>query len=94
MGRAGRLNSGKCLKCGDPLVLDEDGFPISGPYQCCSKCTEVIEKARYELKKKVEAKALNSKIIAQSQNILRHIGPMGKQVEGAVKFGPSKIRRK
>ena len=91
MGRAGRLNSGKCLKCGDALVLGADELPLTGPYQMCSKCTDLIERARYDLKKKVDQKKLDDGIILQSQQILRQIGVMGPDT-GGVKFGPSKIR--
>ena len=94
MGKAGRLNSGLCLMCGDPLLLGVDEYPISGPYQCCSGCTDVIEKARYEVKKKAENKKLKTKTIVNSKNILRQLGYSGPRVEGAVKFGPSKIRSK
>ena len=91
MGRAGRLNSGKCLKCGDELIVGADELPLSGPYQCCSKCTDFIERKRYELKKKLENDEVENKLKMQSQQILRQIGVMGPDV-GGVKFGPSKIR--
>jgi hypothetical protein len=41
-----RKNSGKCLMCGTILLE-----PVND-YQCCTVCTEKIQKALYEFEKK------------------------------------------
>ena len=85
-----RLNSGLCLRCGDKLIFGADDKPISGPYQCCSKCTDFIERQRYQVKKKVEQGKLNTKTVISSKNIVRPLQSMGPEVPGGVEFEDKK----
>ncbi len=87
MGKAGRLNSGKCLMCGSVLIVGSNELPIAGPYQCCTKCTDFIERKRYELKKKVENKRNIKGIPLRTGKLLKPIKVMGPDA-GGVKFGP------
>ena len=86
MGSAGRLNSGKCLRCGDILILGPDDYPIAGPYQCCTACTAFLENERRAVKNKVEKGTLNTKNVVNSRQLLRPTKSMGKPLEGEVVF--------
>lgn len=41
-----RLDKGLCLKCGDPLIAPYND------YRMCTKCTFIIQKAKYEVNMK------------------------------------------
>jgi len=45
-----RLLRGECLRCGTPLIADFMGS--FNEYNCCTACTDFVEKSLYELSKK------------------------------------------
>ena len=68
-----RRNSGFCLKCGTTLIEVND-------YQCCSECTEFIEKSLVALEHK-QKRSKDGKVggmqVLDKRNVLRQVVPMG-----------------
>lgn len=72
-----RMEDGLCLRCGDTLIV-----PFND-YRCCTGCTFLIEKARYDVQKKAERKHKFKKtgIIIRRGQIARQTTPIGRTID-------------
>ena len=71
--------------CGTQLIADESGR-LGRPYHCCSKCTKIIEKARYDVMKPGYKRKYSSPVDGQRVAIRKfheiiHIGDAIKETE-------------
>ena len=69
-----RLLEDVCVNCGGILL-----HPYND-YRTCSKCTEVVKKALYDLEKKAERKEIHTRAFIHKGGIVLQKKPRGQSV--------------